>query len=247
MGYDLRGPGAFLKLTSLIQPRGSVPENSFLYRFGNCQVREWPYRHFYLEDCFPRDFYWEIVGNLPSPESMPQIGEVRGSGALKRYKERFCFPVGNQWAVNNRMEPDQAKFWNDFVGWLCAGRFARLAIERLGIPKGEYRNNCYLVRDDRGYALGPHTDTSKKVVSVIFYLPDLNANEALGASIYIPRELGFSDPTGQHLDRSGFELVATMAYRPNSCFGFQRSDTSFHGVERAEGTRWCLLFDIHHV
>jgi hypothetical protein len=222
-----------------------VPENSFLYRFGNCQVRDWPYRHFYLEDCFPDEFYWEIVGNLPEPASMPQIGEVRGGGFLKRYKERFCFPVSNPRFVQNRMALDQAQFWTDFIGWLCSGRFAKVALDRLGIPKGEYKSDCYLVRDDRGYALGPHTDTPKKVVSIIFYLPDLNYDPRLGTGVYVPRDREFTDPKGGHLEREQFDLVATMPYRPNSCFGFARSDSSFHGVEKAEGTRWCLLFDIH--
>lgn len=223
--------------------------NYLLYQLGKTQIREWPYKHFYLDGCFPWEFYLEIQANMPDSDEMHQIGEVRGSGELKRYKQRFCAPVsdGNYLLT---LGAERRKFWREFTDQLCDGRFARLCIGQFGLDhSAKYRNDCYLVRDGTGYALGPHTDTPKKAVAVIFYLPEMDGvfDRNLGTSVYVPKERGFTDPTGKHLERERFDLVTTMPYEANTAFGFARSDSSFHGVEQVDGTRWCLLYDIQHV
>jgi len=202
-----------------------------------------PYPHIYGFNFFPN--FDEIIDNLPSIDQMRQIGEVRGGGKLKRYKERFAFLVGDGAALQ-KLPESQRRFWGRFSQNLCDGRLARHAMDAFGVQRGgrTFRNDVYLVRDTSDYSLGPHTDTPKKVITLIFYL---KGDYHLGTSVYAPKDPTFTDDTGEHFDSGGFDLVKTIPYIPNGVFGFARTNNSFHGVEPVKGERWNLLYDVHAI
>ena len=53
--------------------------------------------------------------------------------------------------------------------------------------------------DRENYAIRPHTDSPKKVVSMLFYLPEDDRRADLGTSIYAPKQAGYvSEETRQH-------------------------------------------------
>ncbi len=104
-----------------------------------------------------------------------------------------------------------------------------------------------LVEDITHYALGPHTDTPAKVITVLFYLPKDESQAHLGTSIYMPKDRAWRCPGGPHHGYAGFDRVATMPFMPNSMFAFVKTDNSFHGVEPVtdpDVRRWLLLYDI---
>lgn len=208
--------------------------------FGN--IQDWPYSHCCESGVFGPELYKQILENRPEPSELSQIGEVRGA-KMKKYPERFCFLVGD-WFCRKRLPEHKRTFWREFTNGICRGDFAREALRAFGVGSGmSLGNEIYLVRDSAGYSLGPHTDTPKKVISVIFYLADDDSHPEFGTSVYVPKG-PMTDPTGKHHDRDGFTLVKTAPYAPNSMFAFKRTDNSFHGVEPVTGHRWALLYDI---
>jgi hypothetical protein len=84
-------------------------------------------------------------------------------------------------------------------------------------------------------------------MSMLFYCPPDNSREHLGTSLFVPIDRKFKCPGGPHHDFDKFVKVRTMPYRPNSLFGFLKTDLSFHGVEPIEDddiARDVILYDI---
>ena len=127
------------------------------------------------------------------------------------------------------------KFGADITGRFGAG--AKIATEI----------DARLVRDFTRYAIGPHTDSKAKLVSLLFYLPKDAALSHLGTSIYAPIEPSFRCPGGPHYGFGKFKKVATMPFAPNALFAFFKTDRSFHGVDQildSEVERNLLLYNI---
>jgi hypothetical protein len=102
-----------------------------------------------------------------------------------------------------------------------------------------YGNNIrtQLCRDFGGYSIGPHTDGRKESKTILFYLPKDDSQPYLGTSVYVPKDKQFTCDGTKHHDFDKFNRVNTAPYVPNTCFGFIRSDNSFHGVEPHSSTR----------
>jgi hypothetical protein len=222
------------------------------YEFGNSQIREFPFPHFYLKDVFPADFYQKIQKNLPTTSDLWPIEEKR---PVKGYKERFvcCFDDESL----SSLTPEKSIFWKEFrdtylrgaFGGLVMSKFNSLIAERFeGRTDLEFYDELLLVHDIKNYHLGPHTDSPKKVITVLFYLPEDEDHESMGTSIYIPKDLSFLCRGGPHYKHEDFIKIKTMPYKPNTAFGFFKTNNSFHGVEKLteEGYgRWLLLYDIY--
>ncbi len=152
---------------------------------------------------------------------------------------------------------DKKKFWQEFADWLLAGRLLdfllikfRPFIERRfknssGIA---FYNESLLVQDITKYALGPHSDAARKVITLLFYLPKDLSQSHLGTSIYVPKDPTASYTSGPHYSFEKFHRMATMPFKPNSLFAFVKTDNSFHGVEPVldpNVRRWLLLYDVY--
>ena len=224
------------------------------YKFGNCSVRQFPFSHFFIEDIFPQDFYEKIQENLPTPDQLSPISEKR---PVKGYKERFVLTFDD--ASLEALDPAKKDFWTSFrdillkggIGNLLFNKFSAQISQRFKDKPGlEFRNEAYLVLDTTNYALGPHTDSASKVITVVFYMPPDKSQEMMGTSIYLPRNASFLCEGGPHYKHENFLKLATMPYVPNAVFGFLKSNNSFHGVEKLTNEdckRWVLLFDIYAV
>lgn len=122
--------------------------------------------------------------------------------------------------------------------------FFKLVLKKFGVhgTKHELR----FVRDRSGYAIPPHTDKPKKVVSLLYYLPEDDSQRDFGTGIYVPDEEGFTCKEGKHYDFNSFTEVYRAPFLPNSCFGFVRTDNSFHGVRAIpDVVRNVLLYNIY--
>jgi len=228
-------------------------ELALAYKFANAPIMGFPYPHFYIRDVFPFDFYERLQANIPDPSLMIPIEEARG---VKGYAERFVLEI-NTTKHQELLPADKREFWRDFSQWLCAGRFAGLALgrfkpfiqQRFGSgPLPELHDEALLVQDISKYSLGPHTDTPRKVITMLFYLPKDTSQSHLGTSIYVPKEPNYTCKGSLVYDFDAFARVHTMPFLPNSLFVFFKTDNSFHGVEPVadpDTKRWLLLYDIY--
>ena len=230
-----------------------APEPHLVYKIGNATINPFPYPHIYVENVFPDDYYTKLQAMLPDPDAMRPIEEVR---PVRGYKERFILQMKDE---DLAVLPEEKRaFWSEMHGWLVGSRFATLVRskfapyinQRFGsTPNIRFYDESMLVQDTTNYALGPHSDSPKKVVTFLFYLPRDTTQRHLGTSVYIPKDMSFRCPGGPHYPHDRFERVWTMPFVPNSLFAFVKTDNSFHGVEPVtdpDVRRWLLLYDIYH-
>lgn len=224
------------------------------YKVANSRLLEFPYPHIYVEDVFPQDYFQDMRRLLPSVDDYESLSE---SGRVPKgtYKERFSLFLTPD--KLEKLPAEKRAFWAQHAAWMGSGEFLsrfvgkfKAAIDaRMARATGQFKMHAdmLLVKDFTNYALGPHSDSVRKVISVIFYLPaDESAVEA-GTSIYVPKDKNFVCRGGPHYPFDGFEKMATMPYKPNSMFAFVKNPVSFHGVEKVERPdfhRDLLIYDI---
>jgi hypothetical protein len=228
-------------------------EMALFYKFANAPINYFPYPHFYIQDVFPQDFYDRLQQALPDPSLMVPIEKAR---SLKGYEQRFVLEISVP-EYRDTLPPEKRDFWAELAGWMCSGRFAQLALQKFqpfvqqrfkGSPQADFYNEAMLVEDVTKYALGPHTDSPKKVITMLFYLPKDLSQSHMGTSIYLPNDPAFRCQGGPHYKFDGFKRLHTMPFVPNSLFVFFKTDNSFHGVEPVTDPntkRWLLLYDIY--
>lgn len=221
------------------------------YKIANAPLKVFPFPHFYVENVFPTDFYQTLQAMIPDPAAMRPIAEVR---PVIGYKERFVLDLSSE--QMGLLPADKRAFWDDLRKWLIAGRLSGVVAEkfhtylkqRFGDQPAEFYDEALLVQDITDYKLGPHTDTPRKVITVLFYLPKDESQKHLGTSVYVPKDPAFRCAGGPHHKHDKFDRVWTMPFLPNAVFGFLKTDASFHGVEPIadeDTRRWLLLYDIY--
>lgn len=110
--------------------------------------------------------------------------------------------------------------------------------------KGNLRNSrVQLCRDFPGYSIGPHTDGKGEEMTVLFYLTDKTIKDA-GTSVYAPKDPEAIYDSGHH-NFEDFDKVKQVEFKRNSCFGFRRSDNSFHGVEPVNEIRNLIQLSVY--
>lgn len=185
------------------------------YKIANAQLNRWPYAHFYLENVFPDEFYKQILFTLP---------------ASNDYTSGDSDYHGRKFAHNLRTDLFSFMLTKEFMLSVVSA-FAPEFRKRF--PDGSFnpKMDLRLVLDSKNYSIGPHTDARWKVVSLLFYLPPDDHLKDLGTSIYVCKDPSFRCPGGPHHTFEPFDKVWTAPFLPNSCFGFFKTDNSFHGVE----------------
>jgi hypothetical protein len=231
----------------------SAVESQVAYRIANAAVLDYPFPHFYATSVFPEEYYRALRDRLPAADRYRRLDET-GTVAKGAYPERTVCSLSE---VEESASADGGPFWRELEEWIMSDRFAGLLMEKFRAPirsrfgdhvRLSLRRDCRLVRDRTNYALGPHTDTPGKLVALLFYLPGDDRLARHGTSIYVPRDPAFRSDGHGHLQRHAFSLAATMPFRPNSVFGFVRTDRSFHGVERFDApdvVRDLLLYNLY--
>lgn len=206
-----------------------------IYRLMNAPLLLYPYPHFFVRDVFPADFYYDLARTI--------------NGATDYASEDDGRYHGRQFA--RQTLPTEIDGFRGFF----SKRFLKAALmpfrvqleERYGKNSVSVYSDARFIRDGRGYYIGPHTDAPWKLLSFLFYLPRDSFLESYGTSIYVPRDPAFTCRGGPHHDFAGFTRVWTAPFVPNSCFGFLKTEKSFHGVERiAEDVqRDVFLFNVY--
>lgn len=221
-------------------------------------VRQAPFEHLYVEEVFPAGFYAELQRQMVADSGYRRLNQT-GRVSEHYSSQRLClFPKDLQ---TIDASDAQKFFWRALFEafntsafrqvWLRT--FDRTVKKHLGnVAQGRGSgvataySEIFLMRDLETYALGPHTDSAQKLVSVLFYLAADDSAPELGTSLYRPKDRSFICPGGPHHSFAGFDLVTTLPYKPNSMVAFPKSRICFHGVEpvAAAKRRDLLLFDI---
>ncbi len=217
-----------------------------------------PYPHIYVENILPADFYAGLIERLPDTASYRPF--VQSGRVTEDYDPRRLVIFNNDEDLG-RLQPGQRDFWEAFFLCFQQDDFARALYGKFQTelaylfepaadgkaPTIRLHKEVMLIRDLEGYALGPHTDTQPKVVTVLFYLPSDESRPDLGTAIYLPKDRAFSLRGGEHYDFAEFDHVATKSYLPNRLLSFVCGDQSFHGVEPikpGQGWRDLVLYDL---
>lgn len=233
----------------------SAVEQHVIYQIANSPMREHPYSHLYVESVFPEDFYRALRRYWPDASSLVSLADTGRTTPPGAYPDRFILPfVPDELQI---LPQDKRDFWREFGAWFLGERFLRALLgkfspdiqKRFGasIRHHSFHVDSLIVRDRVNYQLGPHTDSPRKVLSLLFYCPDDASMSHLGTSIYEPIDPGFRCAGGPHYPNDQFIKVMTMGYRPNSLFAFFKTDHSFHGVEPITDNsvlRDLLLYDV---
>lgn len=232
----------------------SAAEEHVVYQIANAPMLEYPYPHIYVEQVFPEDFYAQIRANWPDSSAFTSLADT-GRVSKGSYAERFVLPFTP--TDIEKLSGDRRSFWSDFGRWFLGVRlqqalvrkFDRYVNERFGdlVDDCRFAADSLIVRDHTNYKIGPHTDASHRLLSLLFYCPGDNSMKHLGTSIYVPQDPDFRCDGGPHYPHKLFHKVKTMEYKPNSLFAFFKTDRSFHGVEPItdrDTLRDILLYDI---
>ncbi|MFT4552856.1 MAG: hypothetical protein ACI9S8_001488 [Chlamydiales bacterium] len=208
-----------------------------LYQILNCQMMDYPFPHFYTEKVFSEKFYQRLLSSIPDKSLYRKIGDT-GSVPNGAYEERFVFSLEEK--LIDQLPKDKRVFWRDLTGWILSSEFFSRIFDKFGEDMEErfqdyegdpnFSTKASLVRDETNYSIGPHTDIPKKVLTLLFNLPETDENSHWGTSIYVPKDPEFICSVGRHYPFEGFELVRKFPFKPNSVFGFFRTDNSFHGL-----------------
>ncbi|MCC7274306.1 MAG: hypothetical protein IT561_16690 [Alphaproteobacteria bacterium] len=205
-------------------------------RVAAAPVIERPFPHILVDGILPDDLYSLLLASLPAAGDLPTLlgtGRVM-DGYPEERRVLELYPAKIQ-ALPARIRG----FWEALgpmirspaVAHAIARRFRPQIAARFPDGLDAVSVDAVYCEDAVRYALPPHTDAQRKVVTALIYLPDRPGQEHLGTTLYEPVAPGFRCPGGPHHPRADFRVVATMPYRPNTMFGFAKSDRCFHGVE----------------
>lgn len=211
----------------------SVTEQ-LIYNIRNTPLREYPFPHFYARNVFDEGTYAALQAWLDDADTGEKFRPLAGG-----YKHR---------TFNDELPP--------FLAELNGSRFPMAMMEYFGrqfyarFPhhaRPNFSAEWRFIRDEEGYSIGPHTDAPRKVMSLLFYLPKHYNDFDLGTSIFLPKDHKKTCEGGPHHPFDGFDKIFTANYEPNSCFGFWKTNNSWHGVEEIprKVRRDVLLFNIY--
>ncbi|MFO1435235.1 MAG: carbamoyltransferase C-terminal domain-containing protein [Gammaproteobacteria bacterium] len=195
-------------------------------RIRMAEVDSRPSDNYYVENFFPPEFYQQILAHLPDSDVYDFI-EHPDAVLPDGTKTRKLLDLAPHTIA--KMAPELRQFWTDFTRVLVSeelqnailDKFADCLEDRFGCQRPPLVSVPILYRDFPGYRIGVHTDAPYKVATMMFYFPRDLSQRHLGTSFYFKTV-------------NGFEIYKTNDFKPNSGFGFVRTETSWHGVEQLE-------------
>ncbi len=219
-------------------------------RIASMQIEKAPYPHFTVSNLFPDAYYRLMMAMKPDNQELICLDET---GRAKGYPERFVMHLDNH--LDNLQNEHKRQFWARHRKWFCSQdlmvtmvrRFYDNLMER-GLKSLNIETEAMFMRDLSGYSIGPHTDSPKRLITMMAYLPDDADHPHLGTSVYAPKDAALLSAGSTHHSFGHFDQVGIAHYLPNSAFGFLRSDNSFHGVEpmQEEYQRDTMVYIVRH-
>ncbi len=198
----------------------------------NGTVTEKPFPHLIFPGFFPDDVYRKLLGSWPD---LDRYVDLNGARTRKQY---------TLW--DRRAEagdPERTALWRTVGDALSAQEIQDALRERLetglrirangsgeGWPVPMYPQPV-LYADFDGYAIKPHPDTRRKVLTVLIYMPEDGSHPELGTTVYKISPMGVF-----HWKSYGLVKEKTAPFVPNMGFAFvvihpahSLLHTSWHG------------------
>jgi FkbM family methyltransferase len=209
------------------------PVEHVRYVLRNAERSDWPFTHLVADGVFPAWYYRELLRLFPAPGDFTPLNAAhptRGSLMLTPKAETGRPEL-------DRLRGEQRAFWEEFTRRFATREVCREMLLAMGGPPllERFGERCeplvHLAYDGLGYAIHPHCDVDRKVVTMIFYLPPDDAAAAYGTSVLVERA------DAAHLSPESWEryrVAKTVAFVPNRCFGFLVGGKSWHGVRPVE-------------
>ena len=236
----------------------SAVRDHVIARIEATPVRHAPFEHLYVEEVFPADFYAELQRQMVADSGYRRLNET-GRVSEHYSSARLCLFPQDLKSID--APGPQKAFWRELFAAFSSSAFRQVWLRTFEQTVKKHVGNVsrdkgpgaaaafsetFLMRDLETYALGPHTDSAQKLVSVLFYLARDESAPELGTSLYRPKDRSFICPGGPHHRFDRFERVTTLPYKPNAMVAFPKSRVCFHGVEPVGSTkqRDLLLFDM---
>ena len=183
-----------------------------------------PFDHVVLDGVFSEETYRDLLGRLPSTDLYV---ELRHKDAKLPDGSFARLEFGLTEANLRRLNGSERTFWNGIVHQLRDPGVERALAEKFacawsGRPleaAAKTTLRISLLRDLPGYAISPHQDIPRKVVTAQFYLPRDGRHADLGTTLY------------RHTGPGELERTVTLPFLPNSGYSFPVTANSWHGVD----------------
>lgn len=176
-----------------------------------------PFPHIFFRNFFPADFYRDLISHIPTQGYDP----ITGSGtrmALRLYGDNI-----------GKIDPELREMWGAASAMLTSKEVENAIRVKLhdGLEVRARGDNVgsaadlklvakpVVYRDRDGYAIKPHPDTRKKVVTMQLYCPADDSQEALGTTLYRVSLKGLL-----HVGSYCLETVKTLPFLPNVGYAF---------------------------
>ncbi|MGH8752175.1 MAG: hypothetical protein ACREUV_10790 [Burkholderiales bacterium] len=209
------------------------------YKVGNAPVSWWPCPHFDVPDVFGGG---EFTGRLREsfPPDLPPLHESgrvtqgsydRRKGAVLDVDLARSF--GPEWE-----ELFMVLFRSDCAGFFCA-KFKAAIEARLGPHFQAIKPEILAIEDAPGYAIGPHTDHPRRLMSAFIYLDGTE-----GTQLFWPKDEEFRCRGGPHHSFDRFNPVYEAPSLPGSMFCFVKTAASFHGRAETGYPRRLVLYNL---
>jgi hypothetical protein len=218
---------------------GALPHR-LVYSARSSGLRLFPFPHFYATEVFPAAILEAIIKLWPAECQFKSIGDTKRVTA-GRYRERLITSLDTLVETLDA-DSEQYLFWSRLHRSLASDELIAHLIEWLWpyikaertLPENVTLYSDVVLTDDKaGYKLGPHTDSPERLLTILFYVPQSNANPSAGTSIYVPKLPNYdAKVSAMHLDQQDFYAVYKAPFIQNASIGFLVGDRSFHGAEQ---------------
>ena len=200
-----------------------------------------PAPNFYIEEVFPPDLYREMLARLPSDEALDFIVHPDAVAPEGRVTRKLLDLTEKTLA---RLDSEQQAFWRGMMAVFTsptlqdamAEKFRPSLEDQFGADRPAMVSTPVFYRDFPGYRISVHPDAPYKVATLQFYLPADESQIHLGTTFHKRTALGFHE-------------LKTNPFKPNSAYGFVRTEESWHSVKELgphETTRNTIALTLYH-
>lgn len=203
------------------------------------KIEERPTPFIHLENVFSEDFYDKVLKSVArcAPFYLDLSGSASWSGDGEHYM--FCSTqIAKMLQSDN--ETLEAVALHELIKWAESLSAALVTKFREWIPEfavegdHKFKSNGYLMRDESGYGIKPHTEAFHTVITAMFYLPYDDRLSPHGTAFYVPKQPGKACfGRGQTLPlypESEFHVAKQLPFIRNSMMAFVKTPKSWHGL-----------------
>eukprot|EP00240_Pyramimonas_obovata_P013932 CAMPEP_0118957918 /NCGR_PEP_ID=MMETSP1169-20130426/62356_1 /TAXON_ID=36882 /ORGANISM="Pyramimonas obovata, Strain CCMP722" /LENGTH=197 /DNA_ID=CAMNT_0006906021 /DNA_START=1135 /DNA_END=1728 /DNA_ORIENTATION=+ len=137
------------------------------------------------------------------------------------------------------------RWWSTFAQLLATEEMATAWVRLFDVTTGQRYNKSDtdikfqyrmdLSRDISGYEIGPHTDTDKKWVTTLYYLPSTEKHSKIGTQVLRSKSGKVQKNRMRHVEFGpDFEVKFQAPFVPNSMLAFAACWHSWHMVPKVE-------------